>query len=414
MAVSATQPTEDCHPAYSPCIPNVSDIDCLPQTAGEDGPVFVQGPIQVLDPANDPYTLDGNDDGVGCEVDESASPNPALVVQPVPATPQPTDDRGRRAANDLHRLTETRGIWRHVVRSSAHAPTRRSWSSPRSPSCSGRHRSTREEDDQVLVGAGDIASCGSDEDEATAELLDEIPGTVFTVGDNAYPNGTAANYRKCYDPSWGRHRDRTRPAVGNHEYRTGSARAYFDYFGSAAGTSKRGYYSYDLGDWHVVVLNSNCARDRRVRGGVASGALAPSRPRRERPAVHGGDLAPSAVHLGIRPPAARPRCGRSSRRCYEADAERRPHRAQPPVRALRTAGPGRHAADPARGIRQFVVGTGGGGLDGFEGRPPPISEARDGKTHGVLKLTLGASGYAWEFVPVAGKTFTDAGIGTCH
>ena len=113
-------------------------------------------------------------------------------------------------------------------------------------------------DDPVLVGAGDIASCSNPGDQNTAELLDDIEGTVFTLGDNAYPEGTDAQFEDCYDSSWGRHEQRTRPALGNHDYMTDDAEPYFDYFGSKAGERGKGYYSYDLGEWHIVVLNSNC------------------------------------------------------------------------------------------------------------------------------------------------------------
>ncbi len=109
----------------------------------------------------------------------------------------------------------------------------------------------------VMVGAGDIAACAVPGDEAVADLLDTIDGTVFTLGDNVYDSGTLAEYNNCYGPSWGRHKARTRPTPGNHEYYTANASGYFSYFGAAAGEQGKGYYSYDLGDWHVVVLNSN-------------------------------------------------------------------------------------------------------------------------------------------------------------
>jgi len=111
----------------------------------------------------------------------------------------------------------------------------------------------------VLVGAGDIASCSgvTNSGEATAKLLDGISGTVFTAGDNAYNNGSAPEYASCYGPSWGRHKSRTHPAIGNHEYNTTAASGYFGYFGSAAGAGGKAYYSYDLGAWHVIVLDSN-------------------------------------------------------------------------------------------------------------------------------------------------------------
>jgi acid phosphatase type 7 len=117
--------------------------------------------------------------------------------------------------------------------------------------------------DPVLVGAGDIARCrlgtflwGSGAD-ATASLLDGIEGIVFTAGDNVYEDGTAHEFRNCYGSTWGRHRARTRPSPGNHDYRTAGAVPYYTYFGKNAGPPGRGYYSYYLGAWHIVSLNSN-------------------------------------------------------------------------------------------------------------------------------------------------------------
>ena len=108
----------------------------------------------------------------------------------------------------------------------------------------------------TLVGAGDIAVCGFINTELTARLLASIPGTVFTAGDNAYQDANAQDFAQCYEPTWGRHKARTRPAPGDHDYRTPGAAAYFDYFGSQAGPSGLGYYSYQLGAWHVLALNS--------------------------------------------------------------------------------------------------------------------------------------------------------------
>ena len=113
--------------------------------------------------------------------------------------------------------------------------------------------------DPVLIAAGDIASCSSTGARATAALLDALPGTIVTLGDNAYQSGTAAEFASCYDPTWGRRRADTRPAPGNHDYVTPGASAYYAYFGSAAGDPARGYYSYDLGTWHIVAINSNCS-----------------------------------------------------------------------------------------------------------------------------------------------------------
>src|SRR5947208_5471533 len=113
--------------------------------------------------------------------------------------------------------------------------------------------------DPVLVGAGDIGDCKRNGDSLTANLLDAIPGTVFALGDNAYPSGSSSDFANCYGPTWGRHKARTRPVPGNHDYSTSGAAGYFGYFGAAAGDPRKGYYSYDLGDWHVVALNTNIA-----------------------------------------------------------------------------------------------------------------------------------------------------------
>ena len=118
--------------------------------------------------------------------------------------------------------------------------------------------SSTQSDDPVLVGAGDIASCddlaGA---QATAKLIDKIPGTVFAVGDLAYPDGSDQQFANCYGPTWGRFKERTRPAPGNHEYQgDGGASGYVRYFGMAAGDPRTAYYSYNLGAWHIIALNS--------------------------------------------------------------------------------------------------------------------------------------------------------------
>src|SRR5690349_9091334 len=118
--------------------------------------------------------------------------------------------------------------------------------------------------DPVIVGAGDIAACSSPGDEMTAALIDKIPGTVIAAGDIAYEHGSADEFAKCYGPSWGRFKKRTRPAPGNHDYVTPYANAYYDYFGRLAGPPHQGYYSFDLGAWHIISLDSNV--DARIVG----------------------------------------------------------------------------------------------------------------------------------------------------
>jgi hypothetical protein len=124
----------------------------------------------------------------------------------------------------------------------------------------------------TLVGAGDIASCSYNRDTATANILANVRGTVFTLGDNVYPDGSPANFSNCYDPTWGAQKSRTWPSVGNHEYYTQNASGYFGYFGARAGEPSKGYYTYKRGSWRIIVLNSNCSEV----GGKASGSIRPS------------------------------------------------------------------------------------------------------------------------------------------
>lgn len=264
--------------------------------------------------------------------------------------------------------------------------------------------------DPIFVGAGDIASCSTDEDEATANLLDSIDGTVFTLGDNVYPDGTASEFSNCYDPSWGRHKSRTKPVAGNHDYNTTNAAGYFGYFGALAGDANKGYYSYNLGKWHIVALNSNCSSI----GGCDSDSVQASWLR--------SDLAanPATCTLAYmhRPQFSSGTHGNSTAvkplweilydtgvdlvlsghdHTYERFAPQNPD----------------GAADTNWGIREFVVGTGGGDLYSF----PSIaanSEIRDNTTWGVLKLVLKSTSYDWNFIPISGATFTDSGSTKCH
>ncbi len=263
----------------------------------------------------------------------------------------------------------------------------------------------------VMVGAGDIAKCSTEADEATAKLLDNIPGTVFTVGDNAYPSGTASEFKNCYGPSWGRHKSRTRPALGNHEYETAGASGYFGYFGAAAGDPDRGYYSYDRGEWHVVALNSNC----KEVGGC--GADSPQgRWLRNDLANHPAECTLAYFHHPLfssggdhgNQPQVRPLW----KALYAANADVIVGAHDHSYERFAPQGPD-GARNKERGIRQFVVGTGGGTQRGF-GKIRPNSQARNASTPGVLKLTLEPGSYAWKFVPVAGKTFTDSGTKGCH
>lgn len=265
----------------------------------------------------------------------------------------------------------------------------------------------------VLVGAGDIASCTSEGDEATATLLDTVDGVVFTLGDHAYEAGTSIEFEACYAPSWGRHRARTRPAPGNHDYLTPAAAGYFAYFGGQAGPAGRGYYSYEVGGWRIIALNSNC-------GEPGVGGCGPGSPQErwlraelaDRPAActlaywhhprfssapAGGEPAVAAFWEALHEHAADVVLGGHDH-FYERFAPQTP------------AG----APDPVRGIRQFIVGTGGASRHRFEGRPAANSEVRNDETHGVLQLSLRPDGYEWRFLPVAGAAFTDSGEARCR
>jgi len=265
--------------------------------------------------------------------------------------------------------------------------------------------------DVTVIAAGDIVDCakmaGS---EATAKLLDRIPGTILPVGDLAYPDGSEANFQ-CYDKTWGRHKDRTRPAPGNHEYHTPGAAGYFKYFGSAAGGPGHSYYSFDLGAWHIISLDSQCNAIGGCQRGSAEELWLREDLRRNPsscilafwhiPLFSSGDEHGNA-------PAMKDFW--SDLYAAGADIVLNGHDHDYERFALQNPD---GVADPQRGIREFVVGTGGKSQRGF--RPAlPTTEARSNSTFGVLKLSLHVSGYDWTFVPVAGGDFTDSGSGSCH
>jgi 3',5'-cyclic AMP phosphodiesterase CpdA len=257
----------------------------------------------------------------------------------------------------------------------------------------------------LLVGAGDIADCGSPGSELTALLLDAMGGTVFTLGDNAYPSGTYGQFRDCYTPSWGRHRDRTRPTPGNHDYETPNAASYYDYFGANAGPAGRGYYSYTAGEWHIVALNSEIdvragsPQERWLRAELTANATVCSAVMWHRPRFSSGpngdsrdmqDIWRAVNELNVDVVLT------GHEHFYERFAPQDVN----------------GKADPGRGVRQFIVGTGGRAVSPMRA-PKPNSEIVGGDL-GVLALRLLPTSYRWEFVPVAGATFRDSGTGACH
>jgi 3',5'-cyclic AMP phosphodiesterase CpdA len=261
---------------------------------------------------------------------------------------------------------------------------------------------------EVFAGAGDIALCAGGQQDLTAGLLDTIGGTLFTLGDNVYSSGTRDEFRNCYDRSWGRHKGRTRPSPGNHDYVTPGGAAYYEYFGANAGPAGLGYYAFDLGAWHILSLNSN------AEAGVGVGPGSPQYQWLQ------SDLAANAAKCTLaywhHPLFTSGQNGenRFMRPMFEllynanADVVLAGHdhlyeRFAPQAPDGRT--------DAARGIREFVVGTGGVPLYQFLSTRPN-SEVRINNQHGVLKLTLMTDSYQWELLTRDG--IRDQGTTACH
>jgi hypothetical protein len=268
----------------------------------------------------------------------------------------------------------------------------------------------------VLVGAGDIASCKDPEGaKATAKLIEQIPGTVFAAGDLAYEKGSAKEFKNCYDPTWGRFKDRTKPALGNHEYVDPTAQAYFDYWGEQAGPRGKGYYSYDLGAWHVVVLNTNC--DAKGVGGCGSGSPQEAWLKADL-AEHSKACIIAYGHHALfssgvfKRHAIHPELKQLWEDLYLTHADLVIAGHEHSYERFAPQDP-EGQADAEHGIREIVVGTGGRSHD-LLGFATPNSEERDWQTYGVLKLTLSPGKYTWEFIPEEGKDFHDSGSGACH
>jgi hypothetical protein len=265
--------------------------------------------------------------------------------------------------------------------------------------------------DAILIAAGDIARCGSSGDIATAKIIAQYPAAaVAPLGDNAYESGLPSEYASCYDPAWGAFKSRTYPAPGNHDFIDPGGAGYYGYFGAAAGTPGQGYYSYNLGAWHIVVLNSSCGD----AGGCISGSAQGKWLQKDlvaHPALctlayfhhplyssgEWGDITwmQPLVQILYNHGAEMILSG------HDHDYERfAPQDAQGNL-------------DAALGIVQFVAGTGGSNHTPWT-TIQPNSLVRDNTAFGVLKLTLHATSYDWKFLPVSGSSFTDSGTANCH
>jgi Ca2+-binding RTX toxin-like protein len=261
------------------------------------------------------------------------------------------------------------------------------------------------------AGAGTATNCRQGE---TAALLSPGLAGVLALGDNQFSSGTLAAYKASYEPAWGQRRGITHPVAGNREYLTAGAAGHFDYFngigatGGAAGNRDQGYYSFDIGPWHLVALNSNCAQVSCAAGSAQERWL------RADLAAHPAACTLGFMHagrFGSGRPGAALSMGPLYRALYEGgvdvslSAQSRNYERFAPQTSV--------GRSPAFGIRHFVVGTGGHSL-GPVGPPKKNSQAIDNSTFGVLELTLQANGYAWRFVAPAGATFSDSGSGNCH
>jgi hypothetical protein len=255
----------------------------------------------------------------------------------------------------------------------------------------------------VLVAVGDIGECGSPGVQQAAALADRIGGDVILAGDLAYYQGSMQDYMRCFDPYWGQFRSRWRPTPGNHEYDTPGAAGYFQYFGEAAGSLGRSFYSFRAGSWLVLMLDSNIP----TRIGspqfdfVRSVLLAQRAPCTmavwHHPLFSSGPNGPNSFMRDMW----------ALLHAFDADVIVAAHD-HLYERFGKQDADGR---SDAGGLRQFVVGTGGAHLYDFM-RITPNSQARL-KAHGVLRLTLEPTRYDWAFIDASGGT-ADLGSDTCH
>jgi acid phosphatase type 7 len=260
----------------------------------------------------------------------------------------------------------------------------------------------------TFIGAGDIANCevaGGGGARSTALILDRYPNAViYTTGDHAYQTGSEKEFRSCYEPTWGRFKARTHPAVGNHDLITDKGKPYYDYFGEAAGPRNLGYYSYEVGSWHVIALNSAIPAR---KGSDQMKWLT------EDLAAHKTECTLAYWHIARYSSGAHgsdPLMADAWKILYDAGADvvlaSHDHNYE------RFAPMDDRGKTDDKGIRSFVVGTGGGGVYEFKSKAQN-SEVKDNTTYGVLKMVLKPGSYDWEFIPMPGKTFRDSGSGKC-
>jgi PKD domain-containing protein len=262
----------------------------------------------------------------------------------------------------------------------------------------------------TLVGAGNVATCGTDNDTKTAAILDTIAGTVFTTGDNVFEVGSDSEYQNCYAPTWGKYLTRTRPTLGNHDYQSGNANGSFNYFGDRLGPPGLGYYSYDLGTWHIIVLNDKGGSgiDQTQSQWLAADLDAHKSQRCTIAMWHVPLFISSNVPNWTVNPEHKPIWDM----LYAGGVDVVLNGQQHNYERFTPMNPNGDV-DTDKGIRQFNVGTGGESVDNFTVAIHPHSETR-AAVFGVLKLSLKTDSYDWRFIPVAGATYADSGSGACH
>lgn len=256
----------------------------------------------------------------------------------------------------------------------------------------------------VLI-AGDVGQCTVPGAQLTGALIRDLPYPVLAAGDLAYPNGTPAEFTNCYAPHWGAFKSRTYPAPGNHDYKTPGAAGYFGYFGAQAGDPAKGYYSFDLGAWHIVSLNSN--RELAAGSPQLTWLEQDLREHRQRCVLaywhhprfssgpHGNDPRSQAIWETLY----------RHRVSVVATAHDHDYERFAPMND-------RGELDRVHGMRSFVVGTGGAALYELKQRHD-LSMAWHNTGWGVLKLTLHPTRYEWAFLPAAPTAFQDAGNADC-
>jgi hypothetical protein len=262
----------------------------------------------------------------------------------------------------------------------------------------------------VLLGAGDIADCTLPGARQTSDLLLGLAGSIFTAGDNAYPDGSAANFSDCYGPTWGRVLGRTiLPTAGNHDWDTPGATGYLGYFGAAAAPQGVTWYSMDLGAWHIIVLDSDCALVGGCDDASPQGLWLKH------------DLAVSTAHCTLaiwhQPRFSSgehgddPEVAPFWQQLHDAQAELIVNGHDHDYERFAPQDPSGKVERPG-GLREIVVGTGGAELRTFK-QQAPNSEFRAAGVTGILRLTLHAVNYDWEFLPI-GSDIADSGSTPCH